>query len=210
MSPSTFKFWSKSTLFWTFRVFLNIAVPSTSRASFRYATPSTSKSLLILTAPSTSRGFVGLAILIPTFAVVWIPAPVWIHLDLISISNIPPPASVPNTISPPLLLPIKFNVVNDPTPILTPSFCANTPSAVALGGAETQRIPSISRLKKYPAWPGVLSESKMFASIWTDPPISNFWSGSVLPIPTLPALDPVPSNVSVSYTHLTLPTIYSV
>ena len=51
-------------------MFLIIAVPSTSRASFRYATPSTSKSLLILAGPLTSSGFVGLAILIPTFAVV--------------------------------------------------------------------------------------------------------------------------------------------
>ena len=49
---------------------LNIAVPSTSRASFRYATPSTSRSLLILAAPSTSRGFVGFTMLIPTFEVV--------------------------------------------------------------------------------------------------------------------------------------------
>ena len=89
-------------------------------------------------------------------------------------------------------------MVNDPTPILTPSFCANTPSAVALGGAETQRIPSASRLKKYPDWPGVLSESKIFASICTDPPMSNFWSGSVLPIPTLPALDPSATNVKYS------------
>ena len=63
-------------------------------------------------------------------------------------SNTPLPASVPNTISPPLRLPIKLMVVNDPTPILVPSFCANTPSAVALGGADTQRIPSASRLKK--------------------------------------------------------------
>ena len=66
-------------------------------------------------------------------------------------SSTPEPASLPNTTSPPLLVPIKLIVVNDPTPILTPTFCANTPSAVAFGGADTQRIPSTSRLKKYPA-----------------------------------------------------------
>ena len=30
----------------------------------------------------------------------------------------------------------------------------------------------------------------MFSSMWIDPPTSNFWSGSVLPIPTLPAVWP--------------------
>ena len=199
VSPSTFKSWSKSASFWTFKVFLSVAAPSTSSWSFKYAIPSTSRSFLILAAPFTSRGFVGLAILIPTFAVVWIPAPVWIHLDLISISNIPLPASVPNTISPPLRVPIKLIVVNDPTPMFTPSFCAKIPSAVALGGADTQRIPSTSRLKKYPGWPGLSSESKICSSIWIDPPISNFWSGSVLPIPTLPARLPVPFKVKYSF-----------
>ena len=62
-------------------------------------------------------------------------------------SKTPLPASVPNTISPPLLVPIKFIVVNDPTPMLTPSFRANIPSAVAFGGADTQRIPPASLLK---------------------------------------------------------------
>ena len=46
------------------------AVPSTSSRLFAYKIPSTSKSLRILAEPLTSRGFVGLAILIPTFAVV--------------------------------------------------------------------------------------------------------------------------------------------
>ena len=124
VSPSTFKFWSKSTLFWTFKVSLIIAVPSTSSWLFAYKIPSTSKSLLILAAPSTSRGFVGFTILIPTFEVVWIPDPFDIQRDLISISNTLLPASVPKTISPPLRFPIRLIVVNEVTPMLTPSFRA--------------------------------------------------------------------------------------
>ena len=39
----------------------------------------------------------------------------------------------------------------------------------------------------------------MLAPIRTDPPISNFWSGSVLPIPTFPSLGPsVTSTVTYS------------
>ena len=63
-------------------------------------------------------------------------------------SNTPLPASVPNTISPPLRVPIRLIVVKEPTPILTPSFCANIPSALAFGGAAIHLIPPASLLRK--------------------------------------------------------------
>ena len=103
--------------------------------------------------------------MIPTFDVVCIPDAFLTQNDLISTSNIPLPASVPKTISPPLLVPIKLIVVNDDTPMLIPSFCAKKPSTKEVGGAGTQRIPPASLLKKFPGLPGVLSESYICSSI---------------------------------------------
>jgi len=95
------------------------------------------------------------------------------------------------TTSPPLPLPMKLIVVNEPTPTFIPSFRAKNPSVLAFGGAEIQRIPLASRDRKYPLSPGKLAESKIFLTIRIELPISSSCSGNVLPIPILPARDPV-------------------
>ena len=78
--------------------------------------------------------------------------------------------------------------MNDVTPMLTPSFCANTPSTKEVGGAETQRIPPASLLKNIQDDPKHYL-SQIFAHQYEQIHQYLISDQAVQLIPTLPAPD---------------------